>query len=153
MQQGSPEKLSTYFCPHDVWQWGRERVRLELQPRIRSGANLCSRCCYFVKSKYPHFLHHRLLIHLPCPHCNGKSNRRERQAVIEDGGVRIKDASSLQQLTTSTMNNVRKNHLTALVWDLLAMCNLIHNQFLNQQEGMYDSRVDAIMQDQMDDRV
>jgi hypothetical protein len=38
--------------------------------------------------------HHGLIIHLPCPHCKGKSNGRERRAAVNDGGVRIKGAGA-----------------------------------------------------------
>ncbi len=55
-------------------------------------------------------------------------------------------------LTTSKMNKARQNHLTTLVQDLLAVCASIYHQILNQQGGTYDSRVDTITQDQMDDR-
>ncbi len=42
--------------------------------------------------------------------------------------------------------------MTTLVQDLPAVYASVYNQFSNQQVGTYDCRVDAITQDQMDDR-
>jgi hypothetical protein len=53
---------------------------------------------------------------------------------------------------TSTMNKARQNHLITLMQDLPAMYASVYHQFFNQQGGTYDRRVDAITQDQMDDR-
>ena len=50
------------------------------------------------------------------------------------------------------MNKARQNHLTILVQDLPAMCASVYHQILNQQGGGYNRRVDAIIQDQMDNR-
>jgi hypothetical protein len=75
-------------------------VGLELQPRIRSWADLGGRCYYFVKSKHLHRPHHILIIHLPCPCCKGKSNGQECHAAVDDGEIRIKSAVALWQLAT-----------------------------------------------------
>ena len=50
------------------------------------------------------------------------------------------------------MNKARSNCLTTLVQDLPAVCASVYHQFSNQQGGTYNCRVDAITQDQMDDR-
>ncbi len=50
------------------------------------------------------------------------------------------------------MNKARQNHLTTLVQDLPAVCASVYHQISNEQGGTYDRRVDAITQDQMDDR-
>ena len=140
------------FNPHNAWQWSGELGSLEIQYKIRSGTYLGSRRCYFVKLKHLHRPHHQLIIHLPHPHCKGKSTEWERQAAIDDGGVRIEGAGALRRLMTSTMSKVRQNQLTTLVQDLPTMCASIYHQFSNQKGGTYDRKVDAITQDQMDDR-
>ncbi len=123
---------------------------LELQPRIRSWANLGGSCSYSVKSKHLHCPHHQSIIHLPCPCLKGKSNGWECQAAVDDGGVRIKGAGALRQLATLAIDKVRQNNLKTLVWDLLAMYASIYHQLLKLQGGAYDRRVHAIMQDQKD---
>ncbi len=80
-----PRSLLQIFNPHDVGQWSRELVGLELEPRIRSWANLGGRCCYFVKSKHLHHPHHPLIIHLPRHCCKGISNEQEHWAAVNVG--------------------------------------------------------------------
>ncbi len=50
------------------------------------------------------------------------------------------------------MNRSRRNSLTTLVQDLLAMCASIYYQISNQQRRTYDRRVYTITQDQVADR-
>jgi hypothetical protein len=50
------------------------------------------------------------------------------------------------------MNEARRNHLTTVVQDLLAVYASVYHQFSNQQGWTYDRRLDTITQDQMDDR-
>jgi hypothetical protein len=91
-------------------------VSLELWSKKRSGADLGSRRCYFVKLKHLHCPHHQLLIHLPHPCCKDKSTGWEHHhATVDDGGVRIKGAGALQRCTTSAMDKARQNQLTTLV--------------------------------------
>ncbi len=88
-----------------------------------------------MKSKHLHHPHHWPIFHIPCPHFRGKSNGRERQAAVNDGGVRITGASVLWQLATLAINKVRQNNLRTLVWELLAVCTSVYLQLLKQQGG------------------